>query len=55
MQQRIFSQQKPSTRTQRHNDVEPQALIVRVPAGGGTDGVDELLAAIEALLDQPFA
>lgn len=54
MQQRIFSQRKPSTRTQRRND-ESRALIVRVPAGGGTDGVDELLAAIEALLDQPVA
>lgn len=56
MQQRIFSQRKPRTRTQRRDEAQTQPLALPTPAGGSaTDGVDELLAAIDALLDQPAA
>ena len=55
MQQRIFCQRKPRTRTQRSEEHETQTIALSTPAGGGTDGADELLAAIDALLDQPAA
>ena len=53
-----YCQPKRQRRSQRAADVEAAALfpVISAPAGGADDGIDELLAAIEAvLLDQPTA
>lgn len=49
--QQIFQQRKPQRRAARRPDLGPLRMITR-PAGSDDRAVEDLLAAIDTLLDQ---